>query len=83
VRFVLVSLDDDPARLARFTAERQFDMPVLRMTRDQAAAALDVLDTPTTFYVDAAGIIRYEAKGMELHGDAVARVAWYIEQLKK
>ncbi len=80
---MLVSLDDDPKRLERFMAERKFAMPVLRMTREAAEKALNVLDTPTTFYIDAAGTIRYEVKGLEPHGDAVARVAWYIEQLKK
>lgn len=83
MRFILVSLDDDPKRLERYLAERQFAMPVLRMTRAAAEAALNVLDTPTTFYVDAGGTIRYEVKGLEPHGDAVARVAWYIEQLRK
>ncbi|MEP7116711.1 MAG: redoxin family protein [Acidobacteriota bacterium] len=83
VRFVLVSLDDDPKRLERYMAERKFAMPVLRSARAAAEAALNVLDTPTTFYVDAGGTIRYEVKGLEPHGDAVARVAWYIEQLKK
>ncbi len=82
VRFVLVSLDDDPKRLERYVAERKFQMPVLRMTREQAASALDVQDTPWTFYVDAAGTIRYEVRGLEPHGDAVARISWYIDQLK-
>jgi hypothetical protein len=82
VRFVLVSLDDDPARLERYLAERKFAMPVLRMTRHQAAALLDVQDTPWTFYVDASGVIRYQVRGLEPHGDAVARISWYIEQLK-
>jgi hypothetical protein len=82
VRFVLVSLDDDPARLERYMAERQFKMPVLRMTRAQAAALLDVQDTPWTFYVDAGGVIRYEVRGLEPHGDAVARITWYLDQLK-
>ena len=82
VRFVLVSLDDDPVRLERYLAERQFQMPVLRMTREQAAALLDVQDTPWTFYVDASGVIRYEVRGLEPHGDAVARISWYIDQLK-
>ena len=82
MRFVLVSLDDDPARLERYLAERKFAMPVLRMTREQAAALLDVQDTPWTFYVDASGVIRYEVRGLEPHGDAVARITWYIEQLK-
>ena len=82
MRFVLVSLDDDPARLERYLAERQFQMPVLRMTREQAAALLDVQDTPWTFYVDASGVIRYQVRGLEPHGDAVARINWYIDQLK-
>lgn len=82
VRFVLVSLDDDPKRLERYMAERKFQMPVLRMTREQADAALAVEDTPWTFYVDAAGTIRYEVRGLEPHGDAVARISWYIDQLK-
>lgn len=64
-------------------AERQFAMPVLHTTREAAEQALNVLDTPTTFYLDADNTIRYEVKGLEPHGDAVARVAWYIEQLKK
>lgn len=80
---MLVSLDDDPKRLERYMAERTFAMPVVRMTRAAAEAALNVLDTPTTFYVDGGGTIRYEVKGLEPHGDAVARVAWFIEQLKK
>ena len=82
VRFFLVSLDDDPGRLERYLAERQFQMPVLRMTREQAAALLDVQDTPWTFYVDASGVIRYEVRGLEPHGDAVACISWYIDQLK-
>lgn len=82
VRFVLVSLDDDPKRLERYMAERKFQMPVLRMTREQADAALAVQDTPWTFYVDATGTIRYEVRGLEPHGDAVARISWYIDQLK-
>jgi thiol-disulfide isomerase/thioredoxin len=82
VRFVLISLDDDPKRLDRYVAERKFQMPVLRMTREEAAAALDVQDTPWTFYVDAAGTIRYEVRGLEPHGDAVARISWYLDRLK-
>lgn len=81
--FILVSLDDDPKRLDRFVAERKFEMPVARTTREAAAEKFNVHDTPTTFYIDTAGTVRYEAKGMEPHGDAVERVTWYVEQLKK
>lgn len=78
-----MSLDDDPARLDRYVAERKFAMPVARYTREQAARRFNVHDTPTTFYVDAAGTIRYQVTGMEPHGDAVERVSWYIETLKR
>lgn len=82
VRFILVSMDDDPARLERYVAERKFAMPVARYTRAEAARRFNVHDTPTTFYVDAKGTIRYQVVGVEPHGDAVDRVTWYIEQLK-
>lgn len=82
VRFVLVSLDDDPERLNRYVAERKFAMPVARYTREQAAKMFNVHDTPTTFYVDKSGTIQYQITGVEPHGDAVDRVAWYIETLK-
>lgn len=82
VRFILVSLDDDPARLDRYVAERKFAMPVARYSREQAAKVFNVHDTPTTFYVDASGTIRYQVTGVEPHGDAVDRVTWYIETLK-
>jgi len=82
VKFFLVSLDDDPARLDRYVAERKFAMPVVRYSREQAAAVFNVNDTPTTFYVDATGTIRYQVVGVEPHGDAVERVTWYIEHLK-
>lgn len=82
MKFILVSMDDDPARLDRYVAERKFAMPVARYNRADAAKKFNVHDTPTTFYVDAAGTIRYQVIGVEPHGDAVARVTWYIEQLK-
>jgi thioredoxin-related protein len=82
VKFILVSLDDDPARLDRYVAERKFAMPVARYNREQAAKIFNVHDTPTTFYVDRSGTIQYQVTGVEPHGDAVDRVTWYIETLK-
>jgi hypothetical protein len=82
VKFILVSTDDDPARLDKYVAERKFAMPVLRYNRDQAMKVFNIHDTPTTFYVDATGTIRYQVTGVEPHGDAVDRVTWYIETLK-
>jgi hypothetical protein len=83
VKFILVSLDDDPKRLDRYVAERKFAMPVARYSREQALATFNIHDTPTTFYVDATGTIRYQVTGVEPHGDAVDRVTWYIENLKE
>ena len=83
MKFFLISLDDDPARLDRYVAERKFAMPVARYSREQAAKAFNVHDTPTTFYIDATGTIRYQITGVEPHGDAVDRVNWYIETLKR
>ena len=82
MKFILVSLDDDPARLDRYVAERKFAMPVLRYNREKATEVFNIHDTPTTFYLDATGTIRYQVVGVEPHGDAVDRVTWYIEQLK-
>ena len=82
VKFILVSIDDDPARLDKYVAERKFAMPVARYTSAQATQKFNVVDTPTTFYVDASGTIQYQVVGIEPHGDAVDRVTWYIEQLK-
>jgi hypothetical protein len=82
VKFILISLDDDPARLERYVAERKFAMPVARYSREQAAKVFNVHDTPTTFYIDATGTIRYQVVGLEPHGDAVDRVSWYIQTLK-
>jgi hypothetical protein len=82
VHFFLVSLDDDPARLDRYVAERKFAMPVARYSREKATAVFGVHDTPTTLYIDPTGTIRYEVVGLEPHGDAVERVSWYIDQLK-
>ena len=82
MKFILVSLDDDPARLDRYVAERKFVMPVARYSREQAMKVFNVHDTPTTFYVDRSGTIQYQVTGVEPHGDAVDRVTWYIEQLK-
>jgi len=83
VRFVMVSLDDDPKRLERYVQAQKFEMPIARIGSSEAAERFNVNDTPTTFYVDPQGTIRYEAKGMEIHGDALERVRWYIEELKR
>ena len=82
VKFILVSIDDDPSRLEKYVAERKFAMPVLRSNSEQAAKLFNVHDTPTTFYVDKSGTIQYQVTGIEPHGDAVDRVSWYIENLR-
>jgi hypothetical protein len=82
VKFILVSIDDDPARLEKYVAERKFARPVLRYNSAGAAKLFNVRDTPTTFYVDKSGTIQFQVTGIEPHGDAVDRVTWYIETLK-
>ncbi len=81
--FVLVSIDDDPERLARYVAERKFKMTVTRLPFDKAEALMGVKDVPTGFYVDRTGVVRYETRGGETHGDSAERVSWYVEELKQ
>ena len=83
VKFLLVSVDDDPKRLDRYVAERKFAMPVLRGTRDLATARFGLEDTPTTFYLDPQGVIRYQVKGGSAFGESAERIIWYVEELKK
>lgn len=82
VAFLLVSLDGDAKRLARYLTEMQFPFPVARAERDHIQAAMGIDDVPATFYVDREGVVRYEVKGVETHGDSAVRVAWYIDQLR-
>ena len=83
VAFLLVSLDDDPKRLARYLAEMKFPFPVAHTTQKAAEEAFRVFDVPATFYVDRSGVVRYEARGGEIHGQAADRVQWFIDELKR
>ena len=80
---MLVSLDDDVKRLQRYLNDMKFPMPVGRGDREAAAKLFNVLDVPATFYVDRQGLIRYEARSTEPHGDADERIRWFIDELKK
>ena len=80
--FVLVSIDEDAKRLQRYLNEMKFPFPVVRATAAQAEQALGVDNTPTTFYVDRQGVVRYQTNGTESHGDSPTRVGWYFDQLK-
>ena len=82
VAFVLVSIDDDEKRLQRYLAEMKFPFTVLRANKDQAQQKMGFDDLPATFYLDRDGIVRFEARGLESHGDSRERVSWYIDQLK-
>ncbi len=83
VAFILVSIDEDDKRLQRFLAEMKFPFPVARLTAEQAEKTMGFDNVPATFYVDAAGVVRYQLNGSESHGDSVGRVGWYIDQLKQ
>jgi thiol-disulfide isomerase/thioredoxin len=83
VVFLLVSIDEDDKRLQRFLGEMKFPFPVARLTAEQAEQTMGFDNVPATFYVDAAGVVRYQLNGSESHGDSVGRVAWYIDQVKQ
>ena len=83
VAFLLVSLDTDPKRLERYLADMKFQIPVARSTQQFAEEHFNVTDIPATFYVDRTGVVRYEARGLEVHGESEDRVQWFIEELKK
>jgi thiol-disulfide isomerase/thioredoxin len=83
VAFLLVSIDEDDKRLQRYLGEMKFPFPVARLAPEQAEKMMGFDNVPATFYVDAAGIVRYQLNGSESHGDSPARVGWYIDQLKK
>jgi thiol-disulfide isomerase/thioredoxin len=83
VAFLLVSIDEDDKRLQRYLNEMKFPYPVARLTAEQAEQTMGFDNVPATFYVDAAGIVRYQLNGFESHGDSVGRVGWYIDQVKQ
>lgn len=83
VAFLLVSLDSDPKRLQQYLQEQRFPMPVARAPQEHVQAAMGIDDVPATFYVDRQGVVRYQTRGVETHGDSAARVTWFIEELKR
>ena len=82
VAFLLVSLDSDPKRLQRYLDEQKFPMPIARLPQAEAQKAMGFDDVPATFYVDRSGVVRYETRGVETHGDSAARVGWYLERIR-
>ncbi len=82
VAFVLVSIDEDDKRLQRYLNEMKFPFTVLRANKDEAQQKMGFDDLPATFYVDREGTVRFEARGLESHGDSRERVSWYVDQLK-
>jgi hypothetical protein len=83
VAFLLVSLDTDPKRLQRFLDDQRFPMPVARASQEAMQRAMGFDDVPATFYVDRQGVVRYETRGVESHGDSAARAAWFIDEVKR
>ena len=82
VLFVAVSIDEDDKRLQRYLNEMKFPFLVLRANMTEAQQKMGFDDVPATFYVDRDGIVRFEARGLESHGDSRDRVSWYVDQLK-
>ena len=77
-----MSIDEDAKRLQRYLNEMKFPFPVARVAAAQAEQVMGFDNIPSTFYVDGAGVVRYEAGGSESHGDSPTRVSWFIDQLK-
>lgn len=83
VVFLLVSIDEDMKRLQRYLNEAKFPFPVARVDAAHAQQLMGFDNTPSTFYVDRDGIVRYQITGGEAHGDSPTRVGWFIDQLKQ
>jgi tetratricopeptide (TPR) repeat protein len=83
VVFLLVSIDEDSHRLQRFLNEMKFPFPVARAKPADMEKAMGFDNVPATFYVDKAGVVRYQIIGTEAHGDSQTRVSWYVDQLLK
>jgi hypothetical protein len=83
VAFLLVSIDEDTKRLERYLNEAKFPFPVARVDAAHAQQVMGFDNTPSTFYVDRDGIVRYQLTGGEPHGDSPTRVGWFIDQLKR
>jgi hypothetical protein len=81
VAFLLISIDEDSKRLQRYLNEMKFPFPVARVDAAIAQQVMGFDNTPTTFYVDRDGIVRYQLTGGEAHGDSPNRVPWFIDQL--
>ena len=59
----------------------KFPFPVARASVADAQRVMGIDNTPTTFYVGADGVVRYQVNGSESHGDSPTRVSWFIDQL--
>jgi hypothetical protein len=82
VAFLLVSIDEDSKRLQRYLDEMKFPFPVARIDAARAQQIMGFDNTPSTFYVDRDGIVRYQITGGDAHGDSPTRVNWFIDRLK-
>jgi thiol-disulfide isomerase/thioredoxin len=83
VVFLFVSIDEDSKRLQRYLNEMKFPFRVARIDAAHAEQAMGFDNVPQTFYLDRAGVVRYQTTGGESHGDSLNRVGWYIDQLKR
>jgi hypothetical protein len=68
--------------LQRYLDEMKFPFPVARVDAAHAQQMMGFDNTPSTFYVDRDGIVRYQITGGDSHGDSPTRVSWFVDQLK-
>jgi thiol-disulfide isomerase/thioredoxin len=83
VVFLFVSIDEDSKRLQRYLNEMKFPFRVARIDATHAEQTMGFDNVPQTFYLDRAGVVRYQTTGGESHGDSLSRVGWYLDQLKR
>jgi len=67
VQFVLVTFDEDSNRLQPYLDEMKVPFTVVRTRVVEAEKVLGIDNTPSTFYVDCDGIVRYQIVGGESH----------------
>lgn len=63
IRFLLVSLDEDPAIAVEFARRRKLDLPIYFL-RSKDRRTFDSTQIPTTYVISKSGEVVYERRGM-------------------
>ncbi|MBI4828472.1 MAG: TlpA family protein disulfide reductase [Nitrospinae bacterium] len=63
LKLAMINLEEPPAVIRNFLREYDYKFPALLDTDGAVARAFGVTGLPTSFFLDAKGIIRYERRG--------------------